>query len=111
MVNLERLKYSGWDYPDAVIAIGWTIFALGISQFPIYGIVALFKKKKSVGSLLDSLKAVFKPSRTWGPAEADKFSEWVEYKREAKEKRIKQAETLGHSPLKQKLFILLGRYR
>lgn len=52
-----------------------------------------------------------KPDKKWGPADPETYVEWVKYKVDATEKRIKEAEMKKHSYWKQKLFIFLGKYR
>lgn len=56
------------------------------------------------------MKEVTKPT-DWGPSDLAKREEWIRFKRDAIEQRVKDVETLGHSYWKEKLFILLGRYK
>lgn len=59
----------------------------------------------------DAIKDLVKPSKNWGPADPEKKSEWEKFKKEVKEKRIKDAELKKHSYMLQKLYIFLGKYR
>lgn len=78
-------------------------------QFPFWGIWRIARKSKlSIG---EAAKDSFKPNRRWGPADPEKHAEWERFKRDAKEKRIKEAELKKHSYFKQNLYIFLGKYK
>lgn len=106
-VNYYQRKLSESEIIN--LAFGWAIFGVGIFQFPLWGIWIVAQKKKL--STWDAIKETLKPHKEWGPADPEQYAEWEKFKRDAKEKRIKEAELKKHSYVKQKLFIFLGKYR
>lgn len=84
------------------------LFLFGVLQFPIWAIYEI--ARNSNVSVLTALKESTKPT-DWGPSDMVKREEWTRFKQDAKERRLKEAETLGHSYWKEKLFILLGKYK
>lgn len=118
--NLKKRPASSWSVfhfyfknslncqNKNISAAGWAIFAFGVLQFPIFAIYEIASNSKK--SLWNTLKEVTKPS-DWGPNDLVKRDEWTRFKHDAKERRVKEAETAGHSYWKEKLYILLGRYK
>ncbi|KAJ6637659.1 Sodium-dependent nutrient amino acid transporter 1 [Pseudolycoriella hygida] len=109
MANVKPLTYSGWDYPLSLSVFGWAIFAVGFAQFPLWGIWIVSRNSKL--SFWESLKETMKPNKKWGPADPEKYLEWQNYRKDAKEKRVKEVKLKNHSYLRQKLYIFLGKYR
>lgn len=107
-ISIRPLTYSKLNYPGEYIAIGWTIFAFGVLQFPIWAVYEVMRRSKK--SLWTALKDVTKPI-DWGPSDLTKRVEWAQFKQDARERRMKEVETCGHSYWKEKLFILLGKYK
>lgn len=103
-LNFFYIKLSN----ENISAAGWAIFVFGVLQFPIWAIYEIARKSKK--SLWTALKEVTNPS-DWGPNDLVKREEWTRFKHDAKERRVKEAETSGHSYWKEKLYILLGRYK
>lgn len=91
-----------------ITAAGWAIFAFGVLQFPIWAIYEITRSSKT--SVWAAVKEATKPI-DWGPSDLVKRAEWQRFKQDAKDRRIKQADTSGHSFWREKLYILLGRYR
>ncbi|KAG4068007.1 hypothetical protein HA402_010693 [Bradysia odoriphaga] len=109
MSTITPLQYSGWDYPVSLSAIGWGIFGLGIIQFPFWGIWRIARRTKL--SAWEATKESLKPNKKWGPADPEKYLEWEKFKKDVKEKRIKEAQLKQHSYLRQKLYIFIGKYK
>ncbi|KAJ6637499.1 Sodium-dependent nutrient amino acid transporter 1, partial [Pseudolycoriella hygida] len=105
--SIKPLTYSKLNYPGEYLAAGWTIFAFGVFQFPIWAIYEIMRKSDK--SMWMAIKESIKPI-DWGPSDSVKRDEWNQFKQEAKERRDKQVETSGHSYWKKKFFILLGIY-
>lgn len=46
LIEMEPLTYGDVELPASAHAAGWTLMALGVSQIPIWMLVALFKNRK-----------------------------------------------------------------
>ena len=77
----------------------------GLLQVPFWGGVAYFRKTKGTRHL------AYKPSDKWRPADNTKAAEWTLFKKDALERRRKEANTKGHSYLRQRIYTILGKYR
>lgn len=107
-ISIRPLTYCKLNYPSEYIAAGWTLFAFGVLQLPIWAIYEIAHNSKE--SVWAAVKEATKPT-DWGPSDLVKREEWSRFKQDAKERRAKQADTSGHSYWKEKLFILLGKYK
>lgn len=108
MVNMEPIKYSGWDYPTYLVAIGWGIFGFGFMLFPAFAAFALYTRRR--GSVAATIRAAFVPTDTWGPADQKHFVAWKQFKTDALQIREKCAADGNHSWIRQKWCIFLGLY-
>lgn len=59
------LTYKNQEYPPWAVAVGWTIFSIGVAQVPIWLVVAMMKY--SGKSIKDRFFGAFKPLSDWGP--------------------------------------------
>lgn len=59
------------------IAIGWTIFAFGLAQLPIFAFVAVVKQKGNTWT--EKIAAAFRPSEKWGPSDPITFEKYQKY--------------------------------
>lgn len=108
LVNIKPLQYSDLDFPDSATAAGWIFFAIGVIQFPLWAIWLLTRKGDL--TLWEALQDGFLPHNHWGPKDKKLRNEWIKFKKDAIENRELIAQTRNHSKLKQKIYILLGKY-
>lgn len=78
-------------------------------MFPAFAAISLYSNRR--GSAWATLVAVFSPTAIWGPAEEHHFIAWKQFKEQALSQRKKLAIKGKHSWLRQKLYILIGKYR
>lgn len=105
-ITFKPLTYRGYVYPDMAygmqyfsthasefyrflmfffflaslvpkIAIGWTIFAFGLAQLPIFAFVAVVKQKGNTWT--EKISAAFRPSEKWGPSDPITFEKYQKY--------------------------------
>uniref|UniRef100_T1GN94 Sodium-dependent nutrient amino acid transporter 1 n=1 Tax=Megaselia scalaris TaxID=36166 RepID=T1GN94_MEGSC len=87
IISLERIQYSGWEYPDSAIVAGWLIFVIGLIQFPLWTIwVITHNNNKTVLQLL-------KPTEEWGPVDSDLRANWKLFKRDREDERKRAHKT------------------
>lgn len=108
-VTMPPLQFSGKDYPHEYIAAGWTIFAIGLIQLPIWFIYAFTHNSKKA-SVCEALRESFKPNEHWGPRNPQKRIEWLKYKEEGKQRHRLAARNANHSTLTRKLYTWFGKY-
>lgn len=108
MATFQPLKYSGWDYPESLTALGWGIFGFGFAMFPVLALVALVKARQS--NWWATLRSAVLASPEWGPQDREHYARWKQFKADALERRLKIAREAGHGWAKQKLFVLFGWY-
>lgn len=109
MAAFVPLKYSGWSYPDGLMALGWAIYGLGFALFPVLFVAALMRYRRT--TMWQTLCAACTPTESWGPEDQEHRERWREFKAVAIEKRKRQAKEAGHSRLRQTVWIVLGWYR
>lgn len=63
------LLYKDEEYPPWAVAIGWTIFSLGVAQIPIFLIIAMMKYPGK--TLKDRFFGSFQPKSDWGPWDSE----------------------------------------
>lgn len=107
MLKYKNPTYMNAEYPMAILVAGWVIFAVGIAQIVIWGIY-LASLKTVDTDIKTATKSLFKPDPEWGPKSPKIRKEWKAYKAEKLEKR--RIQSIGHSKLKQIVFVLLGKY-
>lgn len=108
MATLKSPTHGGMNFPEEAIIAGWILFSIGLVQVPIWAFWLIFRKENQ--PFFDKVVKTTKPTESWGPKNKKIKMEWVQFKKDAIEKRRKTAETNNHSYIKQKLFILLGKY-
>jgi solute carrier family 6 (neurotransmitter transporter, glycine) member 5/9 len=95
-------------YPPSVVAMGWTILAIGLVQvFVAIGYVMSGKKCMSIS---EKLKYLVSPCPEFGPQNKDTRSEWITFKLNKRKEHEQKAIDEGHSWLQQKFFFLIGKY-
>lgn len=78
IVTYESPTYDGLQYPTYAYAIGWFLLALGI--LTILGCVLQKMLEKRSSSLLETVKAAFRPDEEkWGPKDPKTRLEWKEF--------------------------------
>lgn len=65
----KPLTYKDQEYPTWAEAIGWTAFAFGVAQIPIWLIVAMMQYPGK--TLKDRFIGAFQPKSDWGPWDAE----------------------------------------
>lgn len=107
MIKFENPTYMSKEYPTSGYIAGWAIFIVGMAQIIIWGIY-LASRNHDAPNKKSATKSLFKLDPEWGPKSPKIRKEWILYKAEMMEKRKVQA--LGHSKLKQIVWVLLGKY-
>lgn len=105
MTSMKPLQYGQLDYPAEYIAVGWGLFGIGAILTPLWCIWILSFKSKHKG-FFDA----FRPSKHWGPRSETIRTEWLKFREEAKQRKEQIIREENHSWLKQKWFILCGKY-
>lgn len=60
-----------------MIALGWTISAMGIVQVPLWATYAILKQKGSTFG--EKFRRAFKPQANWGPKNPELFERYQKY--------------------------------
>lgn len=95
------------NYPKVVVALGWTILAIGLSQV----LIAIgFIVSGRTGSFNEKLKYLVSPNPEFGPQDTTKRSEWVTFKLNKRKEHEQHAIEDGHNWLQQKVLFLAGYY-
>ncbi|XP_065073599.1 sodium-dependent nutrient amino acid transporter 1 isoform X2 [Ochlerotatus camptorhynchus] len=77
LVTLEPLTYQGYVYPTIAYDFGWSIAAFGLLQLPIWGIYAIVKQDGK--NLTEKIMNAFRPSKNWGPIDANLNQEYKKF--------------------------------
>lgn len=108
MATLVPPTHGGMDFPQEAIIAGWLLFSIGLIQVPLWAGWLILRQEKQ--PFYNKIAKCVKPTELWGPKNNKIKMEWIQFKEDALEKRRKTAEINNHSYLKQKLYILLGKY-
>ncbi|XP_077259916.1 sodium-dependent nutrient amino acid transporter 1-like [Temnothorax americanus] len=76
--NLELLKYNKNFYPYSVYVVGWILFSVAVLQIPLWIAIAIFKKKHL--SFQKMIREAFRPSKSWGPNNAEDRRRWLAFR-------------------------------
>lgn len=96
------------QYPTPSLVGGWFIFVFGMAQIVIWGVWIASRDSLSEGKS-SAIKNLFRLNPEWGPKSPKFRKEWIAYKQEKLEQR--RIQSADHSWLKQKGYVLLGKYR
>nr|XP_029711978.1 sodium-dependent nutrient amino acid transporter 1-like isoform X2 [Aedes albopictus] len=77
LVTLEPLTYQGYVYPTIAYDFGWSIAAFGLLQLPIWGTYAILKQDGK--NWTEKLMNAFRPSKNWGPIDANLNQEYKKF--------------------------------
>nr|ABZ81818.1 sodium-dependent nutrient amino acid transporter 8 [Aedes aegypti] len=77
LISLEPLTYQGYVYPTIAYDFGWSIAAFGLLQLPIWGTYAILKQDGK--SWTEKLTNAFRPSKNWGPIDANPNQEYKKF--------------------------------
>ena len=108
MWQMKPLQYSGFYYPTAYYVFGWALFAIGCIQLPLWFLWAYSHESKL--SMLDGVRAVFAPSKGFGPADPIQRQEWIKFREEAKQRRLQSTRLHNLPRWRRKLQVFLGKY-
>lgn len=106
-LTMENPLYEGKSYPLMALIVGWTLFAIGLGQVAIGAGYVIFKKRHDNDS---TLKYLLSPNPEWGPKSNSKKAEWITFKQMKLRERDEIIASQDHSWLKQKCWLLLGKY-
>lgn len=84
IVTMKPETYQDKPFPTSAYAAGWVLFGFGVIQFPIWALVAVFKRREGI-------KSAFQPSELWRPQNSKIYKEW----RDFKEKRRRELEIIS----------------
>lgn len=104
--SMKPLQYGQEDYPVEYIVAGWCMFGIGALLTPLWCIYILTYKTKTKGFC-----GAFKESKYWGPRNEATRIEWLKFHEEARQRKEQIIRLEGHSWLKQKWYILCGKYQ
>nr|B4JMC1.2 RecName: Full=Sodium-dependent nutrient amino acid transporter 1 [Drosophila grimshawi] len=107
MVTITPIKYSDIYFPVAGDVAGWLLFAIGASQFPLWG--WWYVHNHRTGSIAKSFVDSLKPSQKWGPADPETRRNWLLFKSDLAAKRAVQAKSDKMGFFRQKLYNMCGR--
>ncbi|EFA08707.1 Sodium-dependent nutrient amino acid transporter 1-like Protein [Tribolium castaneum] len=102
IATLEELKYEDQSYPGYIIVWGWALFGVGVMQPLIWWGIEIGKNYKREG-VSKAILRTFK-HENWGPKEEEFYNNWVEFKRERRQKTA-----TGRHWFKHKLCVLVGK--
>ncbi|XP_076623945.1 sodium-dependent nutrient amino acid transporter 1 [Colletes latitarsis] len=78
IVTYESPTYDGVQFPQYALGIGWFLFSLGVLM--IVGLIVQKLVQKRSSSLIETVKAAFRPSEEkWGPNDPKVRLEWKEF--------------------------------
>lgn len=103
--SMEPLQYGQQKYPPEYIVAGWSLFGIAAMLTPLWCIFIMSYKSKSEG-----IFGCFRPSNCWGPRNDAIRSEWLKFREKAKQRKEQMVLAGNHSWLKQKWFVLCGKY-
>lgn len=107
-VNMKNPLYEGDKaYPTFALTLGWILFTIGVGQV-IIGAVYVSLKNQLKG--ISILKYLIAPNTKWGPANEATRAEWITFKFNKLNERQLISETLNHSWIEQKYWLLMGKY-
>lgn len=104
----KNLTYGdGKTYPLMWMTFGWTLFVIGLGQVLLaIGYIAMNKQL----DIKSTAKHLIAPNEKWAPESILKRAEWVDFKASKLREREQITRSLGHSWLKQKYWLLMGKY-
>lgn len=60
-----------------ILAVGWTITAMGLIQLPLWAVIAVIKQKGD--TLSEKIRSAFRPSPKWGPKDPVTLEKYQKY--------------------------------
>ncbi|KAJ1527615.1 hypothetical protein ONE63_007578 [Megalurothrips usitatus] len=87
VATAQRLEHNGTPFPDAAVAAGWVIAAVGLLQIPFWAAVFFAKNRKL--SFSEVCRAALRPSASWRPspsADLDVTKRWLDVRRRQMER-------------------------
>jgi len=108
LATMEPEEYNDQPFPTGAYVAGWILFAIGVSQLPLWALIVMYRKRG--GSFLETIKASFLRSDLWRPQNNALYKEWKDFKERKKIER--RGESLwqwmvrtatGYSPLSSKI--------
>lgn len=107
----KKLKYGdGKDFPNIVIALGWSLFVIGLGQVLISALFHSMKKRRSNSTVAETVSYLFSPCPKWGPKSSTIRAEWVKFKQANVKEKMRVDMQHGHSWFQQKCWVLTGKY-
>ncbi|KAL5286509.1 hypothetical protein ACFFRR_007883 [Megaselia abdita] len=77
LIEYQPLTYKGNEYPALYYYIGWSMWAIGILQLPIWACYVVYKQRGS--TLKEKILAATVPTSNWGPLEPNLLREYIKY--------------------------------
>ncbi|XP_020712549.1 sodium-dependent nutrient amino acid transporter 1 isoform X2 [Ceratitis capitata] len=99
--TIKPLTYSGKLYPNSANVSGWILFAIGMSQFPLWAMWYIWLHWNE--GLWKSIKSSVKASPKWGPSNALDRKEWIAFKAKCLEQRSERSSNSKLSQFRQKV--------
>lgn len=114
-ISFENPTYGPLEFPLAYIVAGWTIFLVAVLQIPVWAIretICSYQNTvETKGRFKTAIKNSLSPSEDWGPENMEIKNEWRRVKSEAFERKQLLTQEENHSWIREKIYVILGRYR